>query len=184
RTMECRAFGMCLDSQSRGYLGKDRKMSSAAGGNLSRMHKTQETAKESRLNFMYSHLRNRTLAFTKTCGSVTCARNWRFVLNAQTGKTALHTTRSRSARCAANSWRESLLRNVPEGRCDRSLARSAWDSATPKSRPVGYGVIRAGVRTDSMIGVMKFRMRELKTFMLYGFWPTIQFFPWQTLSRA
>src|SRR5271166_3370804 len=31
------------------------------GGNLSRMHKTQETAKESRLNFMYSHLRNRTL---------------------------------------------------------------------------------------------------------------------------
>src|ERR1700719_2166447 len=26
----------------------------------------------------------------------------------------------------------SLLRNVPEGRCDRSLARSAWGSATPK----------------------------------------------------
>lgn len=26
------------------------------------MHKTEETAKESRLNFMYSHLRNRTLA--------------------------------------------------------------------------------------------------------------------------
>jgi hypothetical protein len=25
-----------------------------------------------------------------------------------------------------------------------------------KSRPVGYGVIRAGVRTDSMIGVTKF----------------------------
>src|SRR5271165_5428871 len=59
--MECRAYGICLDSQSRGYLGKDRKVSSAAGGNLSRMHKTQETAKESRLKFMYSHLRNRTL---------------------------------------------------------------------------------------------------------------------------
>src|SRR5271166_6123380 len=28
--------------------------------------------------------------------------------------------------------------------------------ATPKSRPVGYGVIRAGVRTDSMIGVTEF----------------------------
>src|SRR5208283_4164751 len=70
---------------------------------------------------------------------------------------------------------ESLLRNVPEGRCDRSLARSAWDSATPKSRPVGYGVIRAGVRTDSMIGVTKFRIRKLKTFVLYDFWPTIQF---------
>jgi hypothetical protein len=38
---------------------------------------------------------------------------------------------------------------VPEGRCDRSLARSAWDSVTPKSRPVGYGVIGAGVRTDA-----------------------------------
>src|SRR5271157_4881352 len=59
--MECRAYGICLDSQSRGYLGKDRKVSSAAGGNLSRMHKTEETAKERRLNFMYSHLRNRTL---------------------------------------------------------------------------------------------------------------------------
>jgi hypothetical protein len=42
---------------------------------------------------------------------------------------------------------------VPEGRCDRSLARSAWDSATQKSRPVGYGLIRAGVCTNSMIGV-------------------------------
>jgi hypothetical protein len=42
---------------------------------------------------------------------------------------------------------------VPEGRCDRSLARSAWDRATQKSRPIGYGLIRAGVRTDSMIGV-------------------------------
>ena len=30
--------------------------------------------------------------------------------------------------------------------------------ATQKSRPVGYGVIRAGVRTDSMIGVTKFRI--------------------------
>jgi hypothetical protein len=51
---------------------------------------------------------------------------------------------------------------VPEGRCDRSLARSAWESATQKSRPVGYGVIRAGVRTDSMIGPTKFRMQKPK----------------------
>ena len=49
---------------------------------------------------------------------------------------------------------------VPEGRCDRSLARSAWDSATQKSRPVGHGLIRAGVRTDSMIGVTEFRIRQ------------------------
>jgi hypothetical protein len=55
---------------------------------------------------------------------------------------------------------------VPEGPCDRSLARSAWDSATQESRPVGYGLIRAGVRTDSMIGVTKFRVRLLKKFWL------------------
>jgi hypothetical protein len=28
-----------------------------------------------------------------------------------------------------------------------------------KNRPVGYGMIRAGVRTDSKIGGRKFRMR-------------------------
>ncbi len=48
---------------------------------------------------------------------------------------------------------------VPEGQADRSLARSAWDNATAKSRPVGYGVIRAGVRADSMIEVTKFQIR-------------------------
>jgi hypothetical protein len=31
--------------------------------------------------------------------------------------------------------------NVPEGRCDRSLARSAWESVPRKNRPVGYGMI-------------------------------------------
>src|ERR1700736_3557163 len=35
---------------------------------------------------------------------------------------------------------------VPEGQHDRSQARSAWDSAPQKSRPVGYGMIRRGVR--------------------------------------
>jgi hypothetical protein len=45
---------------------------------------------------------------------------------------------------------------VPEERCDRSLARSAWDNATQKNRPVGHGLTRAGARTDSMIGVTKF----------------------------
>jgi hypothetical protein len=46
------------------------------------------------------------------------------------------------------------------GSSTRSLARSAWDNATPKSRPVGYGVIRAGVRrADSMIGVTKVRRK-------------------------
>ena len=36
-------------------------------------------------------------------------------------------------------------------------------------------MIRAGLRTDSVIGVTKFGIRKLKTFMLYDFWPTIQF---------
>ena len=43
-------------------------------------------------------------------------------------------------------WRrESYRQNVPEGLHDRSLARSAWDSAPQTSRPAGYGVIGAGV---------------------------------------
>jgi hypothetical protein len=39
-----------------------------------------------------------------------------------------------------NSIQLKPVANVPEGRCDRSLARSAWDSATPKepSRRVRY----------------------------------------------
>jgi hypothetical protein len=45
-----------LDSQSGRHLGKDRKVSSAVGGNLSGMHKTKKRAKESRMNLMYSHL--------------------------------------------------------------------------------------------------------------------------------
>ena len=51
---------------------------------------------------------------------------------------------------------QSAMAFVPEGRCDRSLARSAWDSTTQNSRPVGYDLIRAGVRTDSIIGVTNF----------------------------
>jgi hypothetical protein len=42
--------------------------------------------------------------------------------------------------------------HVPEGR-DRSLARSA----TLKEPPVRHGVIRADLRTDSMIALTKFR---------------------------
>ena len=52
---------------------------------------------------------------------------------------------------AASVGELNLLRNVPEGPCDRSLARSAWNKPPQKGRPVGYGVIgliRAGVRTD------------------------------------
>src|ERR1700742_1415307 len=37
---------------------------------------------------------------------------------------------------------------VLEGPCDRSLARSAWDITIPRNRPVGYGLILAGVRTS------------------------------------
>jgi hypothetical protein len=37
---------------------------------------------------------------------------------------------------------------VPDGHCDRSLARSAWESPPQKSRPVGYGLTNAGMRTS------------------------------------
>ena len=47
---------------------------------------------------------------------------------------------------ALKAW----LPNVPEGRCDRSLARSAWDSATPKepSRRVRSDSCRYAHRFD------------------------------------
>ena len=51
------------------------------------------------------------LAFTNTCGFVTCARNWRLGLNAQAGKVTIHTTRSSSTCCATSSWRVSCPRN-------------------------------------------------------------------------
>jgi Cu(I)/Ag(I) efflux system membrane fusion protein len=40
-------------------------VSSAVGGNLSRMHKTEKRAKESRMNLMYSYLCNRTLDLSR-----------------------------------------------------------------------------------------------------------------------
>ena len=35
---------------------------------------------------------------------------------------------------------DGLMAFVPEGRHDRSLARSAWESVPRKNRPVGYGM--------------------------------------------
>src|ERR1700679_1837895 len=68
----------------------------------------------------------------------------------------------------SNAWDDLLPRgrrgSVPEGRSDRSLARSAWTAPPQKSRPVGYGLIRAGMRTDSMIGVIAFLKKARRTF--------------------
>ena len=50
---------------------------------------------------------------------------------------------------------DGCLRNVPEGQYDRSQARSAWNKSSQEDRPVGYGVIRAGVTSDSMIGILE-----------------------------
>jgi hypothetical protein len=53
---------------------------------------------------------------------------------------------------------EGALPPVPEGPPDRNLARSAWGQRHLKRvRPVGYGLIRAGMRTDSMIGVISLK---------------------------
>ena len=63
-------------------------------------------------------------------------------------------------------------RDVPEGQVDRSQVRSAWTAPSQKSRPVGYGLIRAGERTNSsdwMIGVTKLRKTKLKQLVLYYF---------------
>ena len=48
---------------------------------------------------------------------------------------------------------------------------------SPKSRPVGYGVISSGVRTDS-IRCDRVAIKRLK-FMLCYFAPTIKLFSWQ-----
>ena len=62
----------------------------------------------------------------------------------------------------------SKLRNVPEGRCDRSLARSAWDGATLKepSRRVRCDWCRCARRFDDWSD-------EIQTF------PNLRNFAWQ-----
>src|SRR5271165_2477301 len=76
--MECRAYAICMDGQSGGHLSQDRKVPSTAGGNLSRMHKTEKTAKESRMNLMYSHLCDTTLAITTLAGArlILSSKSW------------------------------------------------------------------------------------------------------------
>src|SRR6516225_5728920 len=59
--MECSSYALCLDGKSRGHLGQGRKVPSATGRNLPRMHKTEKEAEESRMKFMYSYLRDITL---------------------------------------------------------------------------------------------------------------------------
>src|ERR1700722_19715863 len=44
----------------------------------------------------------------------------------------------RLARCCCE-----ISQRVPEGRCDRSLERSAWQGVPQKDRPLGYGMIAA-----------------------------------------
>ena len=118
-------------------------------------------------------LRNTAHISTRNTSGISCARSYRTLRDGSfEGRFPRHFVPGYDRCCPYGTrlqtfrnsiWLEpvaKLLRNVPEGRCDRSLARSAWDSATPKCRPVGNGVIRAGVRTDSMIGVTKFRIRK------------------------
>jgi hypothetical protein len=67
-----------------------------------------------------------------------------------------------------------VLRNVPEGRCDRSLARSAWTSGTPK-RSVPQGTVcryLAGSGQRS-INDEKYLWDELRPIIPY---PTGRFF--------
>src|ERR1700736_445514 len=60
------------------------------------------------------------------------------------------------------------LRNVPEGRCDRSRARSAWDSATPKepSRRVRCDSLRCAHRFDDWSD----EISSTKTEKIYVVW--------------
>jgi hypothetical protein len=47
---------------------------------------------------------------------------------------------------------------VPEGQHDRSQARSAWDSAPQKNRPVGYGMIG---RASDPTGISRRNVRRV-----------------------
>ena len=51
-------------------------------------------------------------------------------------------------------FRPEPIAKCPGGTGDRSLARSAWDGAIQNSRPVGYGMIRAGVQVSEPIRVI------------------------------
>jgi hypothetical protein len=69
---------------------------------------------------------------------------------------------------------ESLLRNVPEGRCDRSLARSAWDSTIPKepSRRARFDSCSCGHRFDDW-SAETLRIKHKKC-MFCGYWPSFK----------
>src|SRR5580704_6822317 len=75
--------------------------------------------------------------------------------------------RSKIAKKSAKQPRDSKLVKACCEMSRRDGAIVAWHevpgTAPPqKSRPVGYGVIRAGLRTDSMIGVTKFGIQLIK----------------------
>jgi hypothetical protein len=69
------------------------------------------------------------------------------------------------------------LRNVPEGRCDRSLARSAWDSTIPKepSRRVRCDSRRFGHRFDDWSDEIWNTKTEKKFVVLFLAYDTISF---------
>jgi hypothetical protein len=52
--------------------------------------------------------------------------------------------------------------SVPEGRCDRSLARSAWNSPPQKSRPVGHGMTGPMAKGAVRDGVQEKRFKSGK----------------------
>ena len=74
-----------------------------------------------------------------------------------------------------------LLRNVPEGRCDRSLARNAWDRATPKepSRRVRCDSRRCAHRFDDGSDKnFEYENRKISAWIHQTF-PDLRNFAWQ-----
>jgi Transmembrane secretion effector len=65
----------------------------------------------------------RQLAFTRACGSVTCARHWRLVLQCTSDRVAFRTIPSYSACYAASSWRAPYSSSV-SGRFSRQRTAS------------------------------------------------------------
>jgi hypothetical protein len=90
----------------------------------------------------------------------------------------------RLGRCRAHMVTRELPANVPEGPQDRSLARSAWDSTPQTSRPVGYGMIGAGLRTDfTTVEVFSDNQKRLKL-VLFAFLSCLTTRRWRVQRRC
>src|ERR1700722_19178248 len=121
----------------------------------------------------------------RNTSGISCARSYRTLRHGSfTGRFPRHFVPGYDRCCPYGTrWQKSRNSILVKACCDMSrrdgaiVARHEVPGKAPpqKSRPVGYGMIRAGVRTDSMIGVTKFRIPKLKKFGLSKVQETVHY---------